>query len=805
MSANRGKNVMSLGDGSKEKAARLSGIATMLSTPEQVLRAMDAQNRRPRPELEEEFVPPNGPTEELLSEIYAQALGLDRIGVMDNFFKLGGNSLTIVQMASHIRDRFGVELPMETFFKSPTVASLAISVIQGRSAGLGAEESDRLLDMLDRLSDEEVEGMLAKLESGETGSSLSSPGPARSFPDSNGDQSAENRKTHSSERYRPARLEAVPLGGNRHWIYSWENHKSRVTDSNVAALLSGGGKFELVENLISILKKDSDGTPEISKARVEDLISDGFLISEREVLLSLARTPQRAPAPLRISTIGCVTCDRPAGAERAVASCIQHCRSYERSPRFVVVDDTTELKNGDECRGRLRAQRDEHEAEIYYAGAGEKKEYLQLLVDRFELPKDTLEFALFGLGRGGVVSPGKNRNALLLETLDEGVFSLDDDTVCTVMAATKRRGGLRIQSGPDMSGMDPSEVWSLHDRELAGKIPPPAEIDIVGCHEAYLGREVSERVSSAYGKEEVDIEQAAADLPHRLKKYGGRIRVTLNGLLGDCGWGSPFPYLMLEADSFARLTRSEPLYQKILTSRDILRVTVNTVITDRTKNLMSTFLGYDNHGILPPFVPVGRGSDYIFALVLSKCYRDNFYAHLPYALIHSPFEKRSFWPGEIQRGAIGIDFASLIGAFINSFELGDGHGDEGENLIKLGRRLEQLGELPEAGFAELSRVLVCKQTGDLIEELEKRLQRQSESAEFWAKDVKKYLSSLSQRMSRPGIAVPLDLLYGRSLDEAQRLAQRAVRGYGRLLGYWPAIVQSCRELKGQGISLAQAV
>nr|WP_228058734.1 non-ribosomal peptide synthetase [Nostoc sp. LEGE 06077] len=85
---------------------------------------------RIRPNLEETFVAPRNPIEEKLASIWAELLGIEPIGINDNFFNLGGHSLIAAQMLSRIRDGFQVELFFHHIFANPTIAALAALIEQ---------------------------------------------------------------------------------------------------------------------------------------------------------------------------------------------------------------------------------------------------------------------------------------------------------------------------------------------------------------------------------------------------------------------------------------------------------------------------------------------------------------------------------------------------------------------------------------------------------------------------------------------------------------------------------------------------
>jgi amino acid adenylation domain-containing protein len=124
-------------------------------------RALPAPDRL-RARSEVEFVAPRTAAEEVVAEIWMEILGLDRVGMYDNFFDLGGHSLLATQVLSQIQSIFRVDVPIQDLFQIPTVENLveAISKVWGQREIV--EEIARTYKHVGTLSPDEVQQSLSE-------------------------------------------------------------------------------------------------------------------------------------------------------------------------------------------------------------------------------------------------------------------------------------------------------------------------------------------------------------------------------------------------------------------------------------------------------------------------------------------------------------------------------------------------------------------------------------------------------------------------------------------------------------------
>ena len=107
-----------------------------------------------RPNLSTDYLGPQNESEARIVEIWQNYLGIENIGVLDNFFDLGGDSLLATRVHSQIRREFNVELPVAKMFELATIRRISLYIAITRDPS-----------MIDSLSEEDLNECVAVMES----------------------------------------------------------------------------------------------------------------------------------------------------------------------------------------------------------------------------------------------------------------------------------------------------------------------------------------------------------------------------------------------------------------------------------------------------------------------------------------------------------------------------------------------------------------------------------------------------------------------------------------------------------------
>ena len=115
----------------------------------------------PRAATRAPYVAPRTRLESQLAELYQDMLGAGHVGIHDNFFDLGGNSLVATQLLSRLRELFEVEIALRALFEAPTVAELGVVIVREQASRVDEDELAAALRELQQMSREELLARLA--------------------------------------------------------------------------------------------------------------------------------------------------------------------------------------------------------------------------------------------------------------------------------------------------------------------------------------------------------------------------------------------------------------------------------------------------------------------------------------------------------------------------------------------------------------------------------------------------------------------------------------------------------------------
>jgi acyl carrier protein len=108
------------------------------------------------PEPANGSTPPQTTLQAVLLNVWVGVLGMEKIGVADDFFELGGDSVLATQVVSRLRDLFRMDLPPIVLFDAPTVEQLANYMIANEARPGLAEKTAAVLKRIEGMTDEEV-------------------------------------------------------------------------------------------------------------------------------------------------------------------------------------------------------------------------------------------------------------------------------------------------------------------------------------------------------------------------------------------------------------------------------------------------------------------------------------------------------------------------------------------------------------------------------------------------------------------------------------------------------------------------
>lgn len=598
---------------------------------------------------------------------------------------------------------------------------------------------------------------------------------------------------------RTQRLLPAPLFSLLSQCQSFQSLENHAKD--VWRPLSLGKKRRLIKPIVHYYSEQYDGII-IARRGFERMLVKiferwaewGYFVSQDQ-LVEWVSDPKDTGSPPPIASIGIVTRDRVQALSHGLSSYVENSVRWKRENDFLVFDDSAEEKTRNDYRQSLQTLSRRHSVPILYAGLEEKQQFAQALV-KGGIPEDTVSFSLFG-APGFPNTYGANRNAFLLHSAGDMVFSADDDTVCRVTQPSTQHEGLKIETEPSRY-----DVWYHATRDAAMAMTPEVDQDLLAIHEKLLGKSVGQAIRDHSGPGSLDVGDMS---PPFLDGEGktGKILVTFNGLVGDSGSNSSVTPLFAAGLKRERLLRSSDTYAAAFQSREMVKA-VSQIKIGPSYKCMTTFLGLDNRDIVPPFFPLFRMEDALFGRMIQKCLPDACFGHLPWQLAHLPLKERNHESENFQLFTSFSCFdAVMTGLMI--FSLGPEKKNPAQNLRRLGQHLMEFGSLPLEEYRTIVLEHRRKSMAAEIGSCEDLLLQYPKSPDYWTNDVKKLIQQARGELERGVLLAPETLVAKLGQDKAEQSLQKFIWRFGKLLQWWPDMVQTAKTLRRSGVRLAQPI
>lgn len=583
----------------------------------------------------------------------------------------------------------------------------------------------------------------------------------------------------------------VPMGSAAELVYCPYDRTSHLLSATDAGVLQTCHEYSTLRDHERRCLQPGKIDEATTRSSLSRLVQARILLPQRELVGRCLAARPIEPMPAPITSLCVPTRNRPAMLSRCVESYVECAKRHSREIRVVVADSSDDASVRRSNVELLIVLRKKYGVDIDYLGPDEKRAFSQRLTAR-GLDPSPVDFAILN-PENGRIDPGANRNALLLDTIDECVVQVDDDTICRVIPWAAHIEGIRFTSSSD-----PTERVFM-DQDEAIPVARFEQRDFFALHESLLGRSVGELVEQ-HGVDAQTFDRPAVRLFRRMERGSARVAVTALGLAGDSGMASSTFFVNIDGDSRPNLMRSERVYRHAVASHRMIRAVPRaTVCADGY--CMALNLGLDNRRLLAPFMPVHRGEDDIFSALLRACAEGGCLGYLPWALAHEPSPR--------QRPAIAgrpmrLSLEAIVHTIVCTFTPGEAKGAE-RNLADLGRMLCEIGRGPTDTFEETLSALAWRNASQQIAWIEQLLRRHRRLPQFWADDADRHVATLQAAVATSDFIVPREIEEDFGRDFASVRMQQLILRLGELLKVWPDLRQAAREERATGTAIGRRI
>jgi len=431
-----------------------------------------------------------------------------------------------------------------------------------------------------------------------------------------------------------ADCEQVIINDKTMMIINLRNRNKMVVTLDVANALTHCANFDslaahtarLCATIPMLREQQSDVLQVLKAAR-----DAGILVSSNETAARLNTAPtETRVAPTRVFII---TCDRPLAIERLLDSMLAGC-TLTRHDQLILIDDSRRASNALHNQQLVAKFNLTSAKSMLYFGAEAAASLLTQLVEALPAQARGLHFLLDRARWTDQATYGLSRNLALLLSVGYRAIVLDDDILCRAVRPPT------TQPGVAFSNEETREAWFYPaERELL-QHSTWCDFDPLSRQAEALGKPLAAVLSTLHG--------GALD-PAALEHCNGNllgvfdsascVLVTQCGSAGDPGTAGSTWVLNLGDPSITRLLSANADSRALPENRFCWLGHTRPTVSLRGD--MSQMTGLDNSHLLPPYAPIMRGEDDLFACMTAYLHPRSAVFHCDWAVPHLPLDDRA--------------------------------------------------------------------------------------------------------------------------------------------------------------------
>jgi hypothetical protein len=516
-------------------------------------------------------------------------------------------------------------------------------------------------------------------------------------------------------------------------------------------------------------------SPVTAKTQVQSLVERGLLVRLDSSPWSSAHGDETGDEDRPVSAVIIVTRNRPRLVERGLRSAMAQAARWGERPTFVVADDSDRSDRATEAATRRAAGRGDFDV-VYYGR--DEATGLQARLAAHGLDAELLTLAFQPASIGG------NRNLALLLSAGQPVVMIDDDILCETWEWNEREPGVVVGGHGDAG-----EWRFFSSRAQAIEAATRADLDLFGTHGRVLGRSLQALIRTSGLPPAAS--QACGHMVAALATGQGRVRLTMTGLAGDSARYCHSRLLFNPGIVLKLLDADDNFVATALSSREVHNVTRSLTVTHDTA-CMSYCLGLQNTDLLPPFVPLGRGEDSVFGVMLALADPAALSAHLPLGVIHDSTRDARLEDVMVSARQTRLcEFLLYLRTTLLSAITGTSID---QRLRQIGQTFTNLAAWPEPDFRHLLAQAAFQIRATHLRDLEERLVRHPAASPACWSALARYRDVCRHAADDPEFVVPIEFRDDGPAPGGVKTMQAFLSDFGRLTSAWPEIWRAAVEV-----------